>query len=209
MIENYEKLSDGSIKQIERKPFNYGYSYSDNYNSPVYIKNSLHISYLRYAYLLGSIRIPKIKSILDVGYGNGDFLRVCSNQIDDCFGYDISEYPLPETCQRATSLFDRYYDVITFFDSLEHFPDISFVKDLQCEYVCVSLPWCHYFSDEWFNSWKHRKPDEHLWHFDINSLILFMENNGFSYICHSNIEDQIRQHSFDYSNILTAIFKKI
>jgi hypothetical protein len=41
--------------------------------------------------------------------------------------------------------------------------DIEFVKDLKCHYVCISLPWCHYFSDEWFETWKHRKPNEHLW----------------------------------------------
>jgi hypothetical protein len=208
MIENYEKLSDGRIKQIENQPFAYGYNYSNNYNTPLYIKNSEHISYLRYAYLVGAIgKIPN--SILDVGYGNGDFLSIASKQINKCYGYDISDYPVPKGSVKVNSMTDHFYEVITFFDSLEHFEDISFVENLNCNFVCISLPWCHYFSDEWFSDWKHRKPDEHLWHFNLEALMNFMSSNGFSFITHSNIEDQIRIHDFNYPNILTAIFKKI
>ena len=93
--------------------------------------------------------------------------------------------------------------------SLEHFEDISFVKDLPCSYVCISLPWCHYFSDEWFENWKHRRPDEHLWHFNRNSLNEFMQECGFESIATSNIEDIIRKNNEQYSNILTGIFEKI
>ena len=209
MIDNYEKLSDGRIKQIKYKPFNYGYDYSDHYNTLEYAKNSLHLSYLRYAYIIGAIQKTTINSILDIGYGNGDFLRVASNQIQNCYGYDISDYPTPEKCIKVDSIFSKPVDVITFFDSLEHFEDISFMEFLPCNYVCISLPWCHYFSDDWFETWKHRKPDEHLWHFNLDSLICFMEYSGFSYITHNNVEDQIRKHKFDYPNILTAIFKKL
>ena len=208
MIDNYIQLSDGRIKQVNKKEFIYDYNYSNNYNSPTYIKNSLNLSYIRYSYIVGAIHRQPF-SILDVGYGNGDFLSVASDQIKKCYGYDISDYPVPENCQRAHSLTSEFYDVITFFDSLEHFEDISFVEDLKCNYVCISLPECHYFSDEWFDTWKHRKPDEHLWHFNLLALITFMKSVGFNYITHSNIEDQIRKHSHDYSNILTAIFKKL
>jgi hypothetical protein len=72
----------------------------------------------------------------------------------------------------------------------------------------VSLPNCHYFSDEWFETWKHRRPNEHLWHFNETSLINFMNEIGYSKVNICNIEDTIRKHSHDYSNILTGIFKK-
>jgi hypothetical protein len=208
MLDNYIKLSDGRIKQEIIKPFEYGLDYSEAYNQSPYKENSEYISYLRYAYIIGSIgKIPN--SVLDVGYGNGGFLSVASNQILNCFGFDISEYPVPSKCMKVDSMTDQFYDVITFFDSLEHFEDISFVKDLKCEYVCISLPWCHNFSDEWFDRWKHRKPDEHLWHFNKEALISFMFDNGYLFINSCNIEDQIRKSSFNYPNILTAMFKKI
>ena len=68
-------------------------------------------------------------------------------------------------------MFNQFYDIITFYDSLEHFEEIEFVKKLKCNYICISVPNCHYKNDEWFRNWKHRKPNEHLWHFNSKSHI--------------------------------------
>lgn len=206
MLDNYEKDNYGVIKQQKiTKKFLYDSNYSiQRYDS--YKELSNYMSYLRYGFILGSIgRLPE--SIIDVGYGNGSFLKVCSKTIQKCYGIDVSDYPIPNNCQKLKT-FDRHFDVITFFDSLEHFEDISFVKDLSCNYVCISVPECHYFSDEWFNDWKHRRPDEHLWHFSCESLIKFMVSCNFSLINYTNLEDIIRDNNETYSNILTAIFKK-
>jgi hypothetical protein len=74
----------------------------------------------------------------------------------------------------------------------------------------ISLPWCHHpDQDEWFLNWKHRKPNEHLHHFNQRSLCAFMYDQGWSCVNHSNLEDGIRQHEHDWENILTAVFKKI
>ena len=98
--------------------------------------------------------------------------------------------------------------MITFFDSLEHFEDIEFVKDLKCSYICISVPECHYYDDEWFENWKHRRPNEHLWHFNHGSLVKFMYRMGYILISGSNIEDTIRKNNKEESNILTCIFAK-
>ena len=204
MLENYEKLSNGVIKQICYSPFSYNESYvKTRYDS--YNELTNYMSYLRYGFIVGSInRDPK--SILDVGYGNGSFLKVCSKTVPKCYGYDVSDYPIPESCFKIDTL-TLPVDVITFFDSLEHFDDISIVNSLKCNYICISVPECHYISDEWFMNWKHRRPDEHLWHFNLESLNNFMNECGFSLVTYSNIEDIIRTPSSEYSNILTAIFK--
>ena len=138
MLENYAKLADGRIKQIDILPFEYGLDYSNKYNQSPYKENSQFMSYLRYGYLIGSIgKIPD--SLLDVGYGNNGFLSVASNQIKNCYGFDISDYPVPENCKKVNSMFNAFYEVITFFDSIEHFNDISFVDKLNCKYICISL----------------------------------------------------------------------
>lgn len=208
MIDNYEKLENGLIRQISiSEKTNYGKEYVDTrYNSYGELCN--YMSYLRYGYIVSVLnRFPT--SILDVGYGNGSFLSVCArNKQTKCFGNDISDYPVPENCERIYDL-GGFFDVITFFDSLEHFEDISFVKDLSCNYICISLPECHYFSDEWFENWKHRRPNEHLWHFSYDSLNNFMKECGFECVSKSNVEDTIRKHEHPYSNILTCIFKKV
>lgn len=206
MINNYLKLSNGVIKQIDVIPKTYNTEYIvKSYDS--YGELGKRMSYLRYGFIIGALGfIPK--SILDVGYGNGDFLSVCSETIDKCYGHDISGYEIPKNCTLTENI-NIEVDVITFFDSLEHFEDINFVKNLNCKYIVISVPWCHYFSDEWFKNWKHLRPNEHIFHFSKKSLISFMSENGYENINLTNVEDIIRNNNKKEENILTAIFKKL
>lgn len=206
MLSNYDRNEDGVVFQINKEPFDYTGSYNNYYkNIESY---SLHTSHLRLGYIIGSIgRIPK--NILDIGYGTGAFLKVCETEIPERYGHDISGLPTPDGCQFVENIFSEKYDVITFFDSLEHMENIEIVKDLNCNYVCISLPWCHYFDDEWFETWKHRKPDEHLWHFDEKSLQNFMTRMGYETINICNLEDVTRHNNQPYQNILTGLFKKV
>ena len=204
MLKNYEINQDGIIYQVNKKE-QLDLDYYKSYNS--YGELSNYISYLRLGNIIGSIgRVPD--SILDFGYGNGSFLKSCNNVISTCYGFDISGYQLPEGCERIDDIYSNVFDVITFFDSLEHVDDIEFVKDLQCNYICISVPHCHNYSDEWFDRWKHRRPDEHLWHFNEQSLVTFMRRMGYSLIASSNLEDTIRK-SEEETNILTCMFKKL
>jgi len=206
MIENYEVFPCGVIKQITKKSFNYGYEYSNKYNQLGEL--GIQMSYLRLGYIIGSIgHIPN--NILDVGYGNGDFLKISSNVISNCYGSDVTrDYPIPDNCTFVNDIYETDYEVVCFFDVLEHFENIYDIKKLKAKYIIDSLPNCHNFSDDWFYNWKHRKPNEHLWHFNEKSLILFMKEIGYDLINTCSIEDVIRKHGHDYSNILTGIFKK-
>lgn len=210
MLENYKKNELGVIKQvnIKNKIVDYNIEYVDNsYNN--YGESVSNMSHLRLGYLLGVLGDNfKINNILDVGYGNGDFLKTCLKSIPNCYGNDISNYPLPDGCTFVGDIMSNKFDVICFFDCLEHIHDINFVSELNTEYVYISLPWCHYHSDEWFNDWKHRREDEHIWHFNEDSLIKFMDFCGFDVVITSNIEDIIRTPINNDLNILTGIFKK-
>ncbi len=208
MIENYEVLENGLIRQINfvNKIQEYNVDYiNERYNQ--YGEKGPQMAGLRLGYLIGVLGfVPR--SILDIGYGNGDFLKVCQQGIEECYGNDISGYSVPDGVTFVENIFNKSYDVISMFDVLEHFEDINFVKDLDCDYVYVSLPWCHNFSDEWFLNWKHRRPDEHLWHFNLTSITNFFNEMGFELLNYSNIEDIIRKPIDENTNILTCIFKK-
>lgn len=206
MINNYSKNSDGVIYQVEKKPFDYTGGYNNYYKQ---IQDSTrYTSYLRLGYIIGSIGyVPQ--SILDVGYGTGAFLQACETEVKERYGHDISGWEVPSGCKFVDNILENHYDVVTFFDSLEHMNDIEFVKDLNCNYICISVPDCHYFSDEWFENWKHRKPDEHLWHFNEESLKSFMCRMGYSTVNTCNVEDITRINNQEYTNILTGIFKKV
>ena len=209
MLDNYSMLPNGVIKQnIITEEFKYDVEYiKERYDSEAYKDNVKKMSFMRLGYVIGSLGyIPQ--SILDVGYGNGDFLKACSTIILNCYGNDVNDYPLPWEVSFVDDIMKSEYEVITFFDALEHFEDIYFVKDLKCKYIVISVPNCHYFSDEWFKEWKHRRENEHLYHFNEKSLIKFMDECGYDMVNVSNIEDSIRKNNHDYTNILTGTFKK-
>jgi len=206
MLENYKKHENGVIEQIIKNKFNYTPDYViKSYDA--YGEITHRMSYLRLGHLIESLGyIPN--SVLDVGYGNGSFLQACSNIIPSCYGSDVSNYKLPSNIQFIDNIYESEFDVVTFYDVLEHFESIYDIKNLKTKYIVISLPDCHYFSDEWFNDWKHRRPDEHFWHFNKQSLINFMLELGYTCTHTSNIEDTIRKNNKEYSNILTAVFKK-
>lgn len=210
MLKNYEQLQNGVIhqKKILNKLPNYNKKYVDErYNS--YGEKGMQMAYLRLGYMLGVLGKYGINSVLDVGYGNGDFLKACMDYKLEAYGNDISEYPLPDGAIFVDDILKKEVDVICFFDSLEHFENIDFVKDLKAEFVFISLPYCNYKSDEWFKNWKHRRPDEHLWHFNFHSLKQFMKEQGYELERISNFEDTIRKPTDGDMNILSGIFKKI
>ena len=207
MLSNYERLSNGVIKQRNVSKIQYDYNYSNKYNS--YGEKGRNLSHLRFGVLIGAIGfIPN--SIVDVGYGNGDFLSVCTKKITHVYGCDLSDYPVPEKCTKIELDDIKSVDVVCFFDSLEHFDDISFVKNLDTSYVFISVPWCHYLSDEWFETWYHRRENEHLYHFNEESLKCFFDELGYDCIYRSSFEDIVRHNPSVYPlpNILSCIFKK-
>lgn len=171
------------------------------------------MSFLRAGYIIGNLGFPK--SLLDVGYGNGDFLavwRLWRPQAVDLWGMDVSGYPLPEGCRKINMgelRPDRSWDVVTFFDSLEHIPGLDFLGRLNARHIVVTVPWCHgELGLEWFQGWKHRRPGEHLHHFSPLTLMRTMQAYGFGSMVYSSIEDAIRVPVDDRPNTFTAIFKK-
>jgi 2-polyprenyl-3-methyl-5-hydroxy-6-metoxy-1,4-benzoquinol methylase len=206
MLENYKKHNNGVIEQITKIKFNYNKDYINNsYNT--YGELGMRMAHQRLGYLIGSLGfIPE--SLLDVGYGNGDFLKAASSIIPLTYGNDISTYPIPENSIFIDDPYNISVDVVTFFDVLEHFHDIYDIKLLNTKYILISVPNCHYFSDNWFDNWKHRRPEQHFWHFNEESLINFMDEIGYDVINTTNIEDTIRDNKMDYDNILTGVFKK-
>jgi hypothetical protein len=207
MLKNYKKMNNGVIQQIVVDKIKYDENYvNTRYNT--YGNLVENMSNLRLGYLIGALGYTP-SSILDVGYGNGSFIKTCSKIINKCYGNDVSGYSLPENIEFVYDIYNNEFEVVCFFDVLEHFDNIYDIKNLKTKYIYISVPECHYISDSWFQNWKHRRPNEHLYHFNRESLVLFMQEIGYSTVSLSNIEDLIRTPIDDKTNILTGIFKKI
>jgi len=208
MIHGYSVNEHRIIKQDITEKFKYDQEYITNgYGSiPDKVVNMAH---LRLGVLGGIIGDLKSPSILEVGYGNGAFLSVCqqSKLFSKVYGFDINGIDVPMGCEFINDIYSKPFDIVCFFDSLEHFQNIYDIKNLKSKYVYISLPNCHNgLDDEWFTNWKHRKPNEHLWHFNKDSLSTFMTSIGYDTMFMSNIEDSIRQSSVESHNILTGMF---
>jgi len=170
------------------------------------------MSLLRVGFIIGTVR--SFYTLLDVGYGNGDFLdvwRLCPEWHVEVTGHDVSGYPPPtgiETIGRD-EIPKRVFDVVTFFDSLEHLPDLGLLFELNARHVVVTAPWCHAarLGVEWFRDWKHRRPGEHLHHFSPSSLLLLMQSRGYAPVqCGQPIEDVLRRPANGYENTFTAVY---
>jgi len=210
MIENYTRLRPGHWYQMfQTGPCpKYDKNYVNAYNL---YKTTGSLSKLRYDLLISVLK--SFKTVCDFGYGNSDFLNYCVSQGHDCYGYDISDYPLLDSIKRIYTLEDYNFDVITFFDSLEHKPEsdiVSFLLTLNVKYICISVPHFHEeLGPSWFTSWKHRRVNEHFHHFDSHGLIGLLEEANFSIMHIGNNEDLIRTPVDDKKNILTVIAKRI
>jgi hypothetical protein len=204
MLSGYSKNKNGVIHQVNGHPIKYDKKYIAEGLATFPLAKSM--GFLRLGFLVGSIKeIPS--SICDIGYGCGDFLVACEGLIKNRSGIEINGWDLPPDCSRGD--YYSYYDVFTFYDSLEHFPEIDFIKNLRCKYLVITVPSCnHGENDEWFSKWKHRKPNEHIWHFNASSLSNQMINCGFKHIRTDSIEDTIRKGE-ENPNIITGVFKKL
>lgn len=207
MLENYKKDEFGVISQIEiKEKTNYDRKYiADRYRK--YPEKCQQMAHLRLGFIVGAIgHIPS--SILDVGYGSGEFLDAAKNIIPHCFGNDITGIVPPTGVKFVEDIFSVGVEVVTFFDVLEHFENpAETIENLNCRYIAISVPHCHYPSDDWFKSWKHRRQDEHLHHFKTDSLIAMMRFCSFLPIIDSDIEDVIRKDG--NKNILSMVFERI
>lgn len=151
-------------------------------------------------------------SVCDIGVGSGEFLREAVRRGTRAFGYDIAQWTPDPGVERVYRLQDVQAHTVTMFDSLEHIHDLSFLATLKAERLVVTVPWCHAndMGIEWFRDWKHRKPDEHVWHFDLPALMATMRDHGWrrcERIGHP--EDSIRGLLNGLGNTLTGSFLRL
>lgn len=183
-------------------------SYDGNYILDYFEHNSLRqMSLLRAGFVLGSTSKTKVKpSILDVGFGSGDFLRVMRKENWDIWGADLHTVDLgiPRiTIEEATK---KKWDVVTFFDSLEHFSDFSFLSTLNSDCIIVSIPHSPICPN---GDWKHYKPGEHLHYFTSRSICELFRIYGYVYQFDCYVEDIIRGKLKNKEpNICTYVFKR-
>lgn len=150
--------------------------------------------------------------VLDVGYGNGDFIRAVRLGGWDAFGNDVN--PTEYVGVRPASLpngpdWPVSYRVITFFDALEHFEDLTHARWVShaADWLILSFPCVP--SDFPYHSYKHYRPGEHHMHFKPKGLEKIFSHNGrvAELVYHGHPEDSIRKRSGKLPNIDTVALR--
>jgi SAM-dependent methyltransferase len=130
--------------------------------------------------------------VVDVGVGSGEFIKKSKIKV---LGYDIN--PVGVKWLEERGLFTDIYDEVpvevrgfTLWDTLEHIQNPQ--KLLKCvrpgDFLFVSMP---IFSEiEKVRESKHYKPGEHLYYFEKNGLIIFLDDSGFSLVEYNDKETQ-------------------
>jgi hypothetical protein len=143
------------------------------------------MSILRYRIMMGVLDLceameegrftPRLGPMLDVGYGNGDFIRYCIERGWDAYGNDVNptvypnvrQVPLPDADKNST-----HYRVVTFFDALEHFEDHREVRWVShyTDWIIASFPTLAPEFPYKTEGYKHYRPGEHHMYFEPQSL---------------------------------------
>jgi len=108
------------------------------------------------------------KTVLDYGCGAGWFRAFRRNgaTVDS---FDIM--PVPQT-----GINHNEYDLVCFWDVIEHLPDLAIAEDLirRSRYTAMTIPIMP--DDVELKTWKHYKPGEHLHYFTVDGIHDWMRN---------------------------------
>jgi hypothetical protein len=206
--DNYIWTSNGILIQKKYDDNNIKKIYNDSYFNEYIKREGSPI-----AYELNTKRVELVKNYayvgLDMGIGSGAFIKYMwvDNTIP-FFGYDINENGI-EWLKSKRLYFNPYtdssfiFDCVTFFDSLEHIPDFSFIlnKIYLFGYAIISIPIFDNIDDVFIS--KHFKPNEHLYYFTEKGLIDVLRQNKFELTKKLDFEKQLGRE-----NVYTYVFRK-
>jgi hypothetical protein len=212
MLENYHLDEFGVLHQTRWNPKVYDQQYLSYYEG--LHERTIKLGYQRLGWVLGLMRrLPA--SVFEIGYGMGTFLEAAALAgVRLCAGFDVARYPLPAGCDFVDweNALACSWDLTALYDVLEHIPDLSFLGRLQTAALAVAVPYCQWraLGDDWFRSWRMRLPDEHLHHFDADSLCALLRHHGYRCVERNTFEDGLRRRAGESGpNILCAFFERI
>jgi hypothetical protein len=160
-------------------------------------KQTKTMSYLRLGFLSAWVSGGRL---LDIGYGDGEFVKLATQAGFDAYGYEVHGV---DCGVREASLHEEW-DIITAFDSLEHIPYLDKVRSSirRSKYVFISIPWRPNTFPK-CKEWKHYRPGEHMHYFSQKSLDIFIDKPILRCVA---LEDVIRRSNTNMPNIYTVIY---
>ena len=133
-----------------------------------------------------------VAQILDVGIGDGAFLRTLADRDRlEAKGFDINPAAVEYLKGRGQwgDLYGQKWACATFWDSLEHIPDPFAAMNWITHSALVSIP---VFKDlKHVLRSKHFRKDEHFWYFTPSGFRQFATRTGFEVIRETHREAEL------------------
>jgi SAM-dependent methyltransferase len=175
----------GMLRQdVSMTPEQYAAWYAQQYYAGVYA-HTITQDTRAAVFRLSKYGLPRGTKLLDVGTGNGEFVRVARSDFGiDAWGQDVARQSdaahvyvgaLEDVAFPTAS-----FDVATVHDVLEHVPDpLTFLREIKRTLVdggriIVDFPRFH--SEHGRHHWK---PVEHLWLWNEDQLLRVLRDAGF------------------------------
>lgn len=133
--------------------------------------------------------LPAGATVLDIGAGSGAFVRAAMSWGFAARGYDV--IPAAQERLRAAGLYADDLadaDAVTLWDTLEHMEEPGFLLNRipVGSFLFVSVP---IFEDlRAIRNSRHYRPGEHLYHFTVSGLVVWMSRWGFDLLERSDHE---------------------
>lgn len=127
----------------------------------------------------GGLGLPRTTPVLDVGIGDGAFVRTYEASGGRALGYDVNPAGIAWLEERGAwgDLYARPWPIATFWDALEHIREPGRALDQVERLAIVSIPTfrdvAHVLSS------KHYRRDEHYWYWTREGFLRFASSCGF------------------------------
>lgn len=198
---NFVKTKYWFWRQTDAKPFVYTEDYKQHQSTDI------RMSYLRLGWLSSKLNVHDMRkmSMVDVGCGNGIFAESAKPMFRSVSKYDVAGESITKDELHNTS-----WDIIVLSDVLEHFNDINDLFLIKWRYCFLSFPETPHV-DNWHDleSWRHFKPDEHIWCLNRLGVERWVVDNQCEVIASSHFEDLIRHRwNLLYPNITTMLVRR-
>lgn len=197
---SYSRDKYGFLKQDNPQPFDYSLAYKEKQST------NPRMSWLRLGWLSASIPYDRLckMSAVDIGSGNGNFVRESSNVFKEVKPYDVTGESIDDV-----ELYGRHWDLVVLSDVLEHYDDIDKFWGLNFEWAMISFPETPNPDKFDLSRWRHFKPNEHIYLLTADRFLNWVVSHNCEVIAYSNFEDALRTR-WDSSlpNISTFLIRR-
>ena len=140
-------------------------------------------------------------TLLDYGCASGAFHRSGNNGFE-CYGFDINP-----SCG-FTEMPSEAIDILTLWDVIEHLPaPIWVIKEWKPEFIFIATPNIDAAPND-IKAWKHYRPDEHLYYFNLKGLSAMLMALGYEILEHNFDEGALRDSKCPEA-ILTVVARRV